>query len=144
MFVNTRCSISAICVLVCEHASSASGVQQLERPTASALISACLKHTFQKGILKRARYENSTFLLIFFPQVVDIFPVCCFLVFFFWLQVTGFWLQVSWLQNTAKIYMFHEDSTTIHRITSHILRSAMINQTKEDIFISSFIHQGYH
>lgn len=141
MFINTRCSISAICVLICEHASSASGVQQLERPTASVLISACLKHIFQKGILKRARYENSTFLLLFFfPQVVDIFPVClfvCCLGFF-----SGFRLYL--FQNTAKIYMFHEDSTTSQRITSHILRSAMINQTKEDIFISSFIYQGYH
>lgn len=139
MFINTRCSISAICVLICEYASSASGVQQLERPTASALISACLKHTFQKGTLKRAIYENSTFLLFFFPQVVDIFPVCLLFLFFF---LSGFRLYL--FQNTAKIYMFHEDSTTSHRITSHILRSAMINQTKEDIFISSFIYQGYH
>lgn len=89
MFINTRCSISAICVLICEYASSASGVQQLERPTASALISACLKHTFQKGTLKRAIYENSTFLLFFFPQVVDIFPVCLLFLFFF-----SFWFQV--------------------------------------------------
>lgn len=140
-FVNTRCIISAICIPICGHASSASGVQQQERPCtsqttkfhsiASTLISAYLKHTFQKDTLKRARYENSPLLSIFFPQIVD--NLSC-LVFFPGFRLYSF-------QNTGESYMFHEDSTTIHRITSHVLRSIMISQIKQDIFISSFIHQ---
>lgn len=141
-FDNTRSSISAICVPACAHASSASGVQQLERPctsqttkshsTASTLISACLKHAFQKDIPKRARYENSPFLSFFFPQIiVNLSCLGCFSDFRLYL-----------FQNTAEIYMFHEDSTTIRRITSHILKSVTINQTKQGIFNSSFVYQG--
>lgn len=74
----------------------------------------------------------------FFPQMVDNLSHLWFCVWFVFLLTPGFRLYL--FQKTAEI---HKDSTTIHRITSHVLGSVTIKQNRMFSAFHSYT-RGYH